>query len=267
MANSFSLGGMQFSARFREAAPIMKAEGHKRSYCHTHTKHESKVEFYHVRLLSRCCWWTVPKPPRMPVINWPCNRIKIGQQHVVFPNRHSWLFWGGIELGGVVLPEGVHFGQHRGGGAIIEIFLFTCALPGYFLLKKEIGDEVRNIFGTHQLIYLFFMYLDAEKAQETHLQQWKKLAAEDISNSLLLTDFDRTGCSFRHTSSEISLIHWPELQFVIASVSVRKSHSSGLLLSSGAIVTWDWWSQGLVPLLAAQITSLNSSSRGLSICS
>lgn len=134
----------------------MKAEGHKRSYCYTHTKHESKVEFYCARLLSRCCWWAVPKAPRMPAVNWPCNRIKIEQQHVVFPNRHSWLFWGAIELGGVVLPEGVHFGQHRGDDAITEIFLFTCALPCYFLQKNEIGDEVRNILGT---TYLSFLYV------------------------------------------------------------------------------------------------------------
>lgn len=133
----------------------MKAEGHKRSYCHTHTKHESKVEFQYVRLFSRYCWWAVPNALRMPVVKWSCNRIKAEQQHVVFPKRHSWLFLGGIELGVVVLPEVVHFGQHRSGGTILEIFLLICALPRYFLQKKETGDEVRNILGTDQLIYLF----------------------------------------------------------------------------------------------------------------
>lgn len=61
-------------------------------------------------------------------------------------------------MDGVVLPEG----QHRDGGAILEISLLTWYLPGYSLQKKEIGDGVRSIFGAVQ-----FIYLNAEKAQET----------------------------------------------------------------------------------------------------
>lgn len=249
----------------------MKAEGHKRSYCHTHTKHESKVEFHYVRVFSRHCWSAVPKALSMPIVNWPCNRIKAEQQHVVFPNTQSWLFggarnrtWCGCTAWGGVFWTAQRWWCHFRN---LHFSLVLYQNTSYFLQKKGTGDEVRNILGTDQLIYLFLMYLDAEKAQETHLQQWIKLAAEDISNSHLLTLTELPAPSdMLHQGSHSTDLLTRSLVCCSLFISVRKSHFSGWLLSSAAFLTWDWWSQGLVPLLAAQITSLNSSSRGLSIC-
>lgn len=206
VANSFSCGEIQFSGPVSDVGQekqdqLWKQRAFKRKYCHTQTKHESEVESHHARLFSRCCWWAVPKTLSMPTVNWPCNRIKAEQQHMVFPNRHSCLFSGEMELGVVVLPEGVHFGQHRGGGANLEIFLLPCALWGYFLQKKETGDEVRNILGADQLVYLGFFNVFRCRESTGHSFAAMKQIGNRRHFQVSLTDFDRTACSFRYASS------------------------------------------------------------------
>lgn len=140
---------------------------------------------------------------------------------------------GGIELGVVVLPQRVHFGQHRGGGAVLKIFLFTCALPGYFLQKKETGVEARDILVTHQLIYLFVYVFRCRESTGDSSSAMKQIGSKRHFQ-VSLTDFDRAACSFSilcqgsHSTDSLArtLIYY--CLFV-----------SGWFLSSGAIATWD----------------------------
>lgn len=85
--------------------------------------------------------------------------------------------------------------------------------------KKLVLKRETSLLHTSLFIYLF-MYLDAEKAQETHLQQWNKLAAKDISKSLLLTVTELPAPSAYFVRALVALIHWPELWFIIASLSL-----------------------------------------------
>lgn len=78
----------------------------------------------------------------VPIVNWPSNRIKAEQQHLGYSLTDSGYYFGNITYFGEA-----HFGQHRDGGAILEISLLIWALPDYSPQKKETGDGVRSILG------------------------------------------------------------------------------------------------------------------------
>lgn len=52
-------------------------------------------------------------------------------------HRAGYLGVRGIELGVVVLPEGVCFEQHRGGGAILEIYIFPLCFTRLFSAEER----------------------------------------------------------------------------------------------------------------------------------
>lgn len=267
VANSFSLGGIQFSGPVSDVGQ----EKHRQLWKQKATREVIVMPTQNMRI-SPC--QTV-----LQMLLVSCTKnIAYAYSKLALQKNQSWattygipqqtqlvILWGNRTWCGCIAWGGAFWTAQRWWCHFRNLPFSLCFTRLFSAEeRKQVMKWETSLLQTN-LFICFLMYLDAEKAQETHLQQWNKLAAEDTSKSHLLTLTELPAPSdmlHQGSHSTDSLTRTS----VCYCLFVRKSHFSGWLLSSGAIVTWDWWSQGLVPLLAAQITSFNSSSRGLSIC-
>lgn len=105
---------------------------------------------------------------------------------MIFLNRHSWmLFWEYNLLVGLYCLRWAHFGQHRNGGAILEISLLTWDLPCYSPQKKEIdhGGGASSVQSV-QSIYLF----KHRENKGNSFRNWKQKTLPSLSHSLTLAE-------------------------------------------------------------------------------